>query len=123
MHRPTGISAKVKGFGVRVKIQKFLLHNFRLCYVGPAFFGANSHMNLSQLKIFYRVIRRGSLTAAAAELNITQAIQWLQAHYDVRLVERSGKNWELTAAGKALYRLADRIFQLQRVEQWAAEKR
>jgi DNA-binding transcriptional LysR family regulator len=76
-------------------------------------------MNLNQLKIFFLVIRRGSLTAAAAELNITQpavtkAIQRLQEHYDVRLVERTGKKWMLTAAGRALYQIAGRIFQLER---------
>jgi DNA-binding transcriptional LysR family regulator len=75
-------------------------------------------MNLNQLKIFYLIIRRGSLTDAAAELNITQpavtkAVQRLQEHYDVRLVERSGRKWVLTAAGKALYRIADRIFKLE----------
>ena len=75
-------------------------------------------MNLNQLKIFYLVIRRGSLTDAAAELNITQpavtkAIQRLQEHYDVRLVERSGRKWVLTVAGKALYRIAGRIFNLE----------
>ena len=75
-------------------------------------------MNLNQLKTFYLVIRRGSLTAAAAELHITQpavtkAIQRLQEHYDVRLVERSGRKWVLTAPGKALYRIADRIFKLE----------
>jgi DNA-binding transcriptional LysR family regulator len=75
-------------------------------------------MNLNQLKIFFLVIRRGSLTAAAAELNITQpavtkAIQRLQEYYDVRLVERSGRKWVLTAPGKALYRIADRIFNLE----------
>jgi len=76
-------------------------------------------MNLNQLKIFFLVIRRGSLTAAAAELNITQpavtkAIQRLQEHYDVRLIERAGRKWMLTAAGRALYQIAGRIFQLER---------
>lgn len=75
-------------------------------------------MNLNQLKIFFLVIRRGSLMAAAAELNITQpavtkAIQRLQEHYAVRLVERAGKKWVLTTAGKALYQIAGRIFQLE----------
>jgi DNA-binding transcriptional LysR family regulator len=75
-------------------------------------------MNLNQLKIFYLILRRGSLTAAAAELNITQpavtkAVQRLQEHYDVRLLERAGKAWVPTAAGKALYRIAGRIFQLE----------
>lgn len=75
-------------------------------------------MNLNQLKIVYLVIHRGSLTAAAAELNITQpavtkAIQRFQEHYAVRLVERSGKKWVLTAPGQALYQIADRIFKLE----------
>jgi len=76
-------------------------------------------MNLNQLKIVYLVIRSGSLTAAAAELNITQpavtkAIKRLQEHYGVRLVERTGKKWALTAAGKALFQIAGRIFELER---------
>lgn len=75
-------------------------------------------MNLNQLKIFHLVIRHGNLSAAAAELNVTQpaitkAIQRFQQHYDVRLVERSGRKWVLTEPGKALYRIADRIFRLE----------
>ena len=75
-------------------------------------------MNLNQLKVFYLVVRRGSLTAAAADLNITQpaitkAIQRFQDHYAVRLVERSGGRWVLTAAGKALFRIAERLFKLE----------
>jgi DNA-binding transcriptional LysR family regulator len=75
-------------------------------------------MNLNQLKIFYLSVKRGSLTAAAGELNITQpavtqAIKRLQEFYDVRLVERPGKKLALTESGKALYQIADRIFQLE----------
>jgi len=75
-------------------------------------------MNLNQLKILYLAVKRGSLTAAAGELNITQpavtkAIKRLQEQYDVRLVERPGKKLALTEAGKALYRIAQRIFQLE----------
>jgi DNA-binding transcriptional LysR family regulator len=75
-------------------------------------------MNLNQLKIFYLGVKRGNLTAAAGELNITQpavtqAIKRLQEFYDVRLVERPGKKLVLTESGKALYRIADRIFKLE----------
>lgn len=75
-------------------------------------------MNLNQLKIFYLGVKRGSLTAAAGELNITQpavtqAIKRLQEYHDVRLVERPGKKLVLTESGKALYRIAERIFQLE----------
>jgi DNA-binding transcriptional LysR family regulator len=78
------------------------------------------YMNLNQLKIFYLVIKRGSLTAAASELNITQpavtqAVKRLQEHHDVRLVERPGKKLVLTEAGKELYQIAHRLFQLERL--------
>lgn len=80
--------------------------------------GPGQAMNLNQLKIFYLGVKRGSLTAAAGELNITQpavtqAIKRLQEFYDVRLVERPGKKLALTESGKALYQIAERIFQLE----------
>jgi len=77
-------------------------------------------MNLNQLKLFYLSIKRRSLSAAAAELNITQpavtkGIQRLQEYYEIRLVERVGKKLELTQAGQALYDIADSIFSLEKV--------
>jgi len=77
-------------------------------------------MNLNQLKLFYLAVKRKNLSLAAAELNITQpavtkGIQRLQQHYEVKLVHRLGKRLELTQAGDALYRLAEQIFELEKL--------
>ena len=77
-------------------------------------------MNLNQLKLFYLSIKRQSLSAAAAELNITQpavtqGIKRLQEHYEVRFVERFGKTLVLTEAGRALYDIADDIFTMEKL--------
>ena len=75
-------------------------------------------MNLNQLKIFYLAIKQGSLSAAADELNITQpavtkGIQRLQEYYEVKFVERFGRKLELTFAGKGLYEISEKIFELE----------
>jgi DNA-binding transcriptional LysR family regulator len=75
-------------------------------------------MNLNQLKIFYLVINRGSLTAAAAELNITQpavtkAIQRFQEHYELKFIDYIGKRLVLTDAGQVLYKIAEHIFEME----------
>jgi len=77
-------------------------------------------MNLNQLKLFYLSIKHRSLSAAAAELNITQpavtkGIQRLQEYYEIRFVERVGKKLTLTKAGQALYDIAESIFSLEKV--------
>lgn len=77
-------------------------------------------MNLNQLKLFYLSIKRQSLSAAAAELNITQpavtkGIKRLQEYYEIRFVERLGKKLVLTKAGQALYDIADNIFTMEKV--------
>jgi len=77
-------------------------------------------MNLNQLKLFYLSIKRQSLSAAAAELNITQpavtkGIKRLQEHYEIQFVEPLGKKLVLTKAGQALYDIADDIFTLEKV--------
>ena len=77
-------------------------------------------MNLNQLKLFYLSVKRRSLSAAAAELNITQpavtkGIQRLQEYYEIQFVERVGKKLTLTKAGQALYDIADNIFTLEKV--------
>lgn len=74
-------------------------------------------MNLNQLKLFYLAVKRKSLSAAAQELNITQpavtkGIQRIQECYEVKLVQRNGKELALTRAGQALYKIARRIFEL-----------
>ena len=75
-------------------------------------------MNLNQLKIFYMAAKRGSLSAAAKDLYITQpavtkAIQRLQEHYEVKFVNRFGKKLALTDAGLVLYGIAEKIFELE----------
>jgi len=77
-------------------------------------------MNLNQLKLFYLAIKRKSLSNAAAELNITQpavtkGIQRLQEYYEIKFVERFGKKLVLTKAGKELYRIADKIFNMEKL--------
>jgi DNA-binding transcriptional LysR family regulator len=77
-------------------------------------------MNLNQLKLFYLAIKRESLSRAARELNITQpavtkGIQRIQEYYEVRLVQRMGKTLTLTEAGKTLYTISKKIFELERL--------
>ena len=75
-------------------------------------------MNLGQLKIFYLSSKMGSLSKAAEELNVTQpaitkGIQRLQEYYDIKLFNRFGKKLVLTDAGIALYKIAEKIFDLE----------
>ena len=64
-------------------------------------------LNLDQLRAFVEVVERGSFTAAARELNLTQPavthqVQELERRFKVALVERSGKRAYLTQAGESL---------------------
>jgi DNA-binding transcriptional LysR family regulator len=77
-------------------------------------------MNLNQLKLFYLAVKRKSLSIAADELNITQpavtkGIQRLQEQYGIKLFNRLGKQPELTTAGKDLFEIAEKIFELERL--------
>ena len=76
-------------------------------------------MNLNQLKIFYMAAKRGNLSKAAEDLFITQpavtkGIQRLQEHYDLRLMDHFGKKMVLTHAGEALFKIAEKIFELEK---------
>ena len=76
-------------------------------------------MNLNQLKIFYMAAKRGNLSKAAEDLYITQpavtkGIQRLQEHYDIRLMDRFGKKMVLTNAGEMLFKIAEKIFDLEK---------
>ena len=62
-------------------------------------------MNFHQLQIFYTVAQRGSFSAAAQALHMTQPavtmqIQSLEEHFGTKLLERSSKRIELTEAGE-----------------------
>jgi DNA-binding transcriptional LysR family regulator len=64
-------------------------------------------LNLDQLRAFVEVVTRGSFTAAAKELNLTQPavthqIQELEKRFNTVLVERLGKRAHLTHAGEKL---------------------
>lgn len=75
-------------------------------------------MNLNQLKIFYFAAKKGNLSAAAHELYITQpavtkGIQRLQEYYDMKFVDFVGKKLTLTDAGEVLYKIAEKIFEME----------
>jgi DNA-binding transcriptional LysR family regulator len=64
-------------------------------------------LNLDQLRAFVEVVERGSFTAAAKELNLTQPavthqVQELERRFNLDLVERFGKRAYLTQAGEKL---------------------
>src|SRR6185436_5092601 len=64
-------------------------------------------LNLAQLRAFVEVVARGSFTAAAKELNlsqpaITHQVHELEKRFKVALVERLGKRAYLTVAGEKL---------------------
>src|SRR5260370_37477010 len=64
-------------------------------------------LNLDQLRAFVEVVERGSFTAAAKELNLTQPavthqLQELERRFQVSLDERFGKRAYLTQAGEKL---------------------
>ena len=63
-------------------------------------------VTLTQLVAFLTVVRRGSVTAAATELVVTQpsvsaAVSALERELGVRLTERAGRTLRPTPAGKA----------------------
>jgi DNA-binding transcriptional LysR family regulator len=64
-------------------------------------------LNLDQLRAFVEVVERGSFTAAAKALNlsqpaVTQQVHQLERRFKVTLVERLGKRAYLTPAGEKL---------------------
>ena len=75
-------------------------------------------MNLNQLKLFYFTAKYKSPSAAAKALFITQpavttGIQRFEEYYCIRFFTREGKKLVLTKAGKALYEIAERIFEME----------
>lgn len=75
-------------------------------------------MNLKQLEAFYLVVKRGSCTKAAEELNVTQPavtiqIKSLEKSLNVKLLEFLGRRVQLSEAGELLYQYdAEKIFDL-----------
>jgi DNA-binding transcriptional LysR family regulator len=73
-------------------------------------------LNLDQLRALLEVVERGSFSAAARRLNLTQPaislqIRELERRFGVQLIERLGKQAHATVPGHALVEAARRIFQ------------
>jgi DNA-binding transcriptional LysR family regulator len=76
-------------------------------------------VTLTQLSAFLSVVRRGSVTAAAEELVVTQpsvsaAVAALEREVGVQLTERAGRNVRPTPAGEAYARYAADVLGLLR---------
>ena len=74
---------------------------------------ALSDVSLDLLRVFERVVRTGSMTAAARTLFITQpavshAVSQLEQLLDCRLFERASRRLFLTDEGRAVYEAASR---------------
>lgn len=75
-------------------------------------------MNLNQLKVFYYTAKFGSISKAADELCVTQPavtkqIKKFQTYYNITFFNKFGRKVVLTDAGKSLYRIAERIFEIE----------
>ncbi|MFC4100980.1 selenium metabolism-associated LysR family transcriptional regulator [Paenibacillus xanthanilyticus] len=76
-------------------------------------------LNFHQLHIFYTVAERGSFSAAAQALHMTQPavtmqVQSLEDYFGTKLLQRSTKRIDLTEAGRALMPFAMRSIELIR---------
>jgi len=84
-------------------------------------------MNLNYWLTFITTVEKGTLSAAAAELHLTQPavskqLQSLEDFYGVRLLERRGREVQLTAAGRICYRHAKALARhLEQVRRELAE--
>jgi DNA-binding transcriptional LysR family regulator len=72
-------------------------------------------LNFDQLRTLVEVVERGSFSAAARELHLTQPavslqIRELERRFGVRLIERLGKQAHATVPGRELVEAARRIF-------------
>ncbi|MGI9488629.1 MAG: LysR substrate-binding domain-containing protein [Geminicoccaceae bacterium] len=75
-------------------------------------------MNQAQLKAFHAVAEEGGFTVAAARLGVTQPavtvqVKALEAHYQVELFHRRPRQALLTAVGRELYQLTQRMVALE----------
>ncbi len=74
-------------------------------------------LNLNLLRIFHIAAQKGSFSAAADELIITQPtvsaqIKALEKQYGLMLFKRIGKRVELTDSGRLLFKYTKRVFDL-----------
>ena len=73
-------------------------------------------MRLAHLRSFFAVARHGGFTAGARALHVSQPtvtaqVRALEETYGIELFVRSGRRVALTAAGEALFAIAERIFE------------
>jgi aminoethylphosphonate catabolism LysR family transcriptional regulator len=73
-------------------------------------------MRLAHLRSFFAVARHGGFTAGARALHVSQPtvtaqVRALEATYAIELFMRRGRSVALTAAGEALFGIAERIFE------------
>ncbi|OWR29639.1 LysR family transcriptional regulator [Saccharibacillus sp. O23] len=76
-------------------------------------------LNFHQLHIFYTVSEKGSFSAAAAAMHMTQPavtmqVQTLEEYFGTKLLNRSTKKIELTESGRMLLPFARRSIELMR---------
>lgn len=74
-------------------------------------------MNLKQLEVFHLVVKKGSCTKAAEELNVTQPavtiqVKSLEKSLNLKLIQHFGEKIQLSEAGELLYQYAEKIFDL-----------
>lgn len=84
-------------------------------------------MNLHQLRVFAALVSRGSYTAAAEHLHlsqpaISQQVKALETSCGVRLVERRSNRVEPTHAGEVLLKYASSILHLESQAEHALEE-
>ncbi len=75
-------------------------------------------MLYSQLRSFHAVAKEGGFTAAAVAIHIGQStistqIKALEDKYGVTLFHRTGRKIQITDCGMALFKISQRIFQLE----------
>ncbi|WHY79392.1 LysR family transcriptional regulator [Neobacillus sp. WH10] len=81
-------------------------------------------MDVKQLRYFSTIAQEGQITRAAKKLHmaqppLSQQLKLLEQELGVLLMDRNGKNIELTEAGKVLYKRAQEI--LQRFDETVTE--
>lgn len=74
-------------------------------------------MDFQQLKTFCHVVSEGSMTAAAAKLNITQPavsqqIRYLEKQFGVKLLHRGVRQVKPTVQGQIFYETSNRVLSL-----------
>lgn len=75
-------------------------------------------MNLHSLRLFHEIARKGSVTQAATQLNISQPavtaqIKKFERDHNIKLIEAAGRGVKLTAFGQKIYQQTARLFAVE----------